>query len=129
MNLFVKSVSGVPEYEKSDVVIDNLGKCHLLKIDGLLVTKQTISFRVDLNPEQLKLWNEEEQSHPTVPRGSRAHLTVATARGVPAKVAGDDILDLRTCLQYFDFSRVFEFFHLGCCHELSLSSFRRARNA
>ncbi|GAV03678.1 hypothetical protein RvY_14070 [Ramazzottius varieornatus] len=85
---------GVPEYERSDIVQENLGKCHLLKILGLLITKQTISFRVELSAEQLQLWNQEETSHPTVARGSRAHITVATAKGIAAKVAGHDMLDL-----------------------------------
>jgi hypothetical protein len=87
-------LAGVRDYARSDVVRRNLDKEHQLEISGLLVTPRTISFRVKLNGKQLLLWNQEDWS--TLPRGSRAHITIVTAKGVQAMVAGLDTLKLGT---------------------------------
>ncbi|OQV16323.1 putative 2',3'-cyclic-nucleotide 3'-phosphodiesterase [Hypsibius exemplaris] len=86
---------GASEYDKSVVVQQNLGKHHGLEVLGLLVTPQTISFHVRLNEGQLRLWKQEENvKTPGLPPGSRAHLTVVTAKGIEAVQAGHDTLKL-----------------------------------
>lgn len=70
----------------------HLGKLHQLEVRGLLITARTVSLHVQLNEEQLKLWRQDEELSRGLPRGSRAHVTVATANGVEAVEAGRDTM-------------------------------------
>ncbi|XP_055355718.1 2',3'-cyclic-nucleotide 3'-phosphodiesterase-like isoform X2 [Paramacrobiotus metropolitanus] len=86
---------GVQTYATSDAVQKAMGKVFELEIVGLLITPQTVSFRVILDDEQLPLWNPEvDNKYAGLPVGSRAHITVQTADGVGAYVAGRDMMQL-----------------------------------
>lgn len=91
-NLTIYVLQGIKEYEERVPVQQNLGRLHHLEVIGFLITPGTISFRLQLSHEQLKLWNQEED--PEFISGSRAHITIQTARGVPSLVSGMDMIKL-----------------------------------
>ena len=66
------------------MVKDSYGSSTELSVVGLMVTPRTFGARVELTPEQLKLW----------PEGSRAHVTLGCAAQVEAVQTGLDLLEI-----------------------------------
>jgi 2',3'-cyclic-nucleotide 3'-phosphodiesterase len=96
-------------YAKDRNVIEAMGKMHELTIIGFTMTLNTVGARVLLSDEELLLWykdDDEFSPHSSVeygyntsftnslPRGSRAHMTLAFTQGVSAVQTGLDLLDL-----------------------------------
>ncbi|KAI4894995.1 hypothetical protein NFI96_032185, partial [Prochilodus magdalenae] len=96
--------AGSKEYAELQVVKDSYGSSTELSVVGLMVTPRTFGARVELTPEQLKLWPEgadkegvPEASLPDVealPVGSRAHVTLGCAAKVEAVQTGLDLLEI-----------------------------------
>lgn len=72
------------------------GKGFTLSISGLFVTTKTVGARVELSEQQLLLWPgdaDKLQATDSLPKGSRAHITLGCASGVEAVQTGMDLLE------------------------------------
>lgn len=72
------------------------GKGFTLSISGLFVTTKTVGARVELSEQQLLLWPgdaDKIQAADSLPKGSRAHITLGCASGVEAVQTGLDLLE------------------------------------
>lgn len=72
-------------------------KAFTLTISALFVTPKTAGAQVELSEQELQLWpNDVDKLSPTesLPRGSRAHITLGCADNVEAVQTGLDLLEI-----------------------------------
>ncbi|VDN41083.1 unnamed protein product [Dibothriocephalus latus] len=93
---------GAKEY--ADLLIVNealLGRVDTLSVLGLMVSKRTIGARLELESAMLPFWRQDDSARvegslggdwPSRPVGSRAHATLALAKGVEAVETGFDTM-------------------------------------
>ncbi|XP_007940330.1 2',3'-cyclic-nucleotide 3'-phosphodiesterase [Orycteropus afer afer] len=89
--------AGADEYAQQDVVKKSYGKAFKLVISALFVTPKTTGARVELSEQELPLWpNDVDRLSPSdsLPRGSRAHITLGCASEVEAVQTGLDLLEI-----------------------------------
>lgn len=93
---------GAKEYAENPAVKEFYGSTFELSLTALFVTPRTVGAQVSLTDEQLLLWpaDAEQQAASSVPaaaslpRGSRAHVTLGCAEGVEPVQTGLDLLDI-----------------------------------
>uniref|UniRef100_A0A8C5P441 2',3'-cyclic-nucleotide 3'-phosphodiesterase n=1 Tax=Jaculus jaculus TaxID=51337 RepID=A0A8C5P441_JACJA len=88
---------GAEEYAQQDVVKKSYCKAFTLSISALFVTPKTAGAQVVLSEQELLLWPSDVDKQPSsdgLPRGSRAHITLGCAAGVPPKQTGFDLLEI-----------------------------------
>ncbi|XP_012581592.1 PREDICTED: 2',3'-cyclic-nucleotide 3'-phosphodiesterase isoform X2 [Condylura cristata] len=88
---------GAEEYAHLDVVKKSYGKAFTLTVSALFVTPKTTGARVELSEQELPLWPSDADTLPpsdSLPRGSRAHITLGCGSGVEAVQTGFDLLDI-----------------------------------
>ena len=79
------------------VVKKSYGKAFTLTVTALFVTPKTAGARVELSEQELPLWpNDVDKLSPSdsLPRGSRAHITLGCAGDVEAVQTGIDLLEI-----------------------------------
>ncbi|XP_046530690.1 2',3'-cyclic-nucleotide 3'-phosphodiesterase isoform X1 [Equus quagga] len=89
--------AGAEEYAQQDAVKKAYGKAFMLTISALFVTPKTTGARVELSEQELLLWpNDVDKLSPSdsLPRGSRAHITLGCAADVEAVQTGIDLLEI-----------------------------------
>ncbi|XP_008569310.1 PREDICTED: 2',3'-cyclic-nucleotide 3'-phosphodiesterase [Galeopterus variegatus] len=89
--------TGADEYAQQDVVKKSYCKAFTLTISALFVTPKTTGARVELSEQELLLWpNDVDKLSLTesLPRGSRAHITLGCAADVEAVQTGIDLLEI-----------------------------------
>uniref|UniRef100_A0A8C9JAI0 2',3'-cyclic-nucleotide 3'-phosphodiesterase n=1 Tax=Panthera tigris altaica TaxID=74533 RepID=A0A8C9JAI0_PANTA len=89
--------AGAEEYAQQDVVKKSYGKAFTLTVTALFVTPKTAGARVELSEQELPLWpNDVDKLSPSdsLPRGSRAHITLGCAGDVEAVQTGIDLLEI-----------------------------------
>ncbi|XP_005875817.1 PREDICTED: 2',3'-cyclic-nucleotide 3'-phosphodiesterase isoform X1 [Myotis brandtii] len=89
--------AGAEEYAQQDVVKKSYSKAFTLTISALFVTPKTTGARVELSEQELPLWpNDVDKLSPSdsLPRGSRAHITLGCADDVEAVQTGIDLLEI-----------------------------------
>ncbi|KAF5918095.1 2',3'-cyclic-nucleotide 3'-phosphodiesterase isoform X2 [Diceros bicornis minor] len=89
--------TGADEYAQQDAVKKSYGKAFTLAVSALFVTPKTTGARVELSEQQLLLWpNDVDRLSPSdsLPRGSRAHITLGCAADVEAVQTGLDLLEI-----------------------------------
>uniref|UniRef100_A0A8C7WN67 2',3'-cyclic-nucleotide 3'-phosphodiesterase n=1 Tax=Oryzias sinensis TaxID=183150 RepID=A0A8C7WN67_9TELE len=95
-------VEGSKEYAQNPAVRSANGSVFELSLTALFVTPRTAGARVSLTEEQLLLWpadaEKEVESAVTaaasLPRGSRAHITLGCAEGTEPVQTGVDLLQI-----------------------------------
>ncbi|XP_033998618.1 2',3'-cyclic-nucleotide 3'-phosphodiesterase isoform X1 [Trematomus bernacchii] len=93
---------GAKEYAQNTTVKELYGSAFELSLSALFVTPRTVGARVSLTEEQLLLWPadaEEEAGSTSLPRGSRAHITLGCAEHVEPVQTGLDLLEILTLQQ------------------------------
>ncbi|XP_042692489.1 2',3'-cyclic-nucleotide 3'-phosphodiesterase isoform X1 [Centrocercus urophasianus] len=88
--------AGAEDYAQQEAVRASYGKGFTLSISGLFVTTKTVGARVELSEQQLLLWPgdaDKIQAADSLPKGSRAHITLGCASGVEAVQTGLDLLE------------------------------------
>ncbi|XP_010773764.1 2',3'-cyclic-nucleotide 3'-phosphodiesterase [Notothenia coriiceps] len=93
---------GAKEYAQNTAVKEFYGSAFELSLSALFVTPRTVGARVSLTEEQLLLWPadpEEEAGSTSLPRGSRAHITLGCAEHVEPVQTGLDLLEILTLQQ------------------------------
>lgn len=82
-------------------VTESYGSVSELSLSALFVTPRTVGARVSLTEEQLLLWPSDAEKEADVPpaasslpRGSRAHVTLGCAEGVEPVQTGLDLLEI-----------------------------------
>ncbi|RVE69792.1 hypothetical protein OJAV_G00081390 [Oryzias javanicus] len=96
------TVEGSKDYAQNTAVQKAYGSVSELSLTALFVTPRTVGARVSLTEEQLPLWpadaeKEAESVVPaaaSLPRGSRAHVTLGCAEGVEPVQTGFDLLQI-----------------------------------
>ncbi|KAF2361661.1 Cyclic nucleotide phosphodiesterase [Trinorchestia longiramus] len=53
---------GAQEYSQRPDVQQNMGKVDTLKVTDIMITPRTVGARVELSPEQLRLWGQSDES-------------------------------------------------------------------
>ncbi|XP_055984189.1 2',3'-cyclic-nucleotide 3'-phosphodiesterase isoform X2 [Sorex fumeus] len=89
--------TGADEYAQLDVVKKSYCKAFTLTISALFVTPKTTGARVELSEQELLLWpNDVDKLAPadSLPRGSRAHITLGCAGDWEAVQTGIDLLEI-----------------------------------
>ncbi|EFB20109.1 hypothetical protein PANDA_011143, partial [Ailuropoda melanoleuca] len=89
--------AGADEYAQQDVVKKSYCKAFTLTITALFVTPKTTGARVQLSEQELPLWpNDVDKLSPSdsLPRGSRAHITLGCAGDVEPVQTGIDLLEI-----------------------------------
>lgn len=89
--------TGADEYAQLDVVKKSYCKAFTLTISALFVTPKTTGARVELSEQELLLWpSDVDKLAPTdsLPRGSRAHITLGCAGDWEAVQTGIDLLEI-----------------------------------
>lgn len=89
--------TGAEEYAQQDVVRKSYSKAFTLTISALFVTPKTTGAQVELSEQELLLWpHDVDKLSPsdTLPRGSRAHITLGCADDVEAVQTGIDLLEI-----------------------------------
>ncbi|XP_061164864.1 2',3'-cyclic-nucleotide 3'-phosphodiesterase-like [Saccostrea echinata] len=94
------NIRGRLEYHNSNNVQEAYGKSFTIVMTGMIVTSSVVAIRIKLPSEEaLMLFDKpEENADGSFPnrfchqKGSSAHLTMATAEGVPAKHSNADLL-------------------------------------
>ncbi|XP_062569118.1 2',3'-cyclic-nucleotide 3'-phosphodiesterase-like isoform X2 [Saccostrea cucullata] len=94
------NIRGRLEYHNSSHVQEAYGKSFIVVMTGMIVTSSVVAIRIKLpSDEALLLYDKpEENADCSFPdrfchqKGSSAHLTMATAEGVPAKHSNADLL-------------------------------------
>ncbi|XP_054449625.1 2',3'-cyclic-nucleotide 3'-phosphodiesterase [Pteronotus mesoamericanus] len=89
--------AGAEEYAQQDVVKKSYCKAFTLTISALFVTPKTTGAQVELSEQELQLWpNDVDKLSPSdsLPRGSRAHITLGCADEVEAVQTGIDLLEI-----------------------------------
>ncbi|ELW54960.1 2',3'-cyclic-nucleotide 3'-phosphodiesterase, partial [Tupaia chinensis] len=89
--------AGADEYAQQEVVKKSYCKAFTLTISALFVTPKTAGARVELSEQELPLWpSDVDKVSPTdsLPRGSRAHITLGCAADVEPVQTGIDLLDI-----------------------------------
>lgn len=89
--------AGADEYAQQDVVKKSYCKAFTLTITALFVTPKTAGARVELSEQELPLWpNDVDKLSPSdsLPRGSRAHITLGCAGDVEPVQTGIDLLEI-----------------------------------
>ncbi|XP_075702568.1 2',3'-cyclic-nucleotide 3'-phosphodiesterase [Rhinoderma darwinii] len=90
-------VLGSEEYAHQEAVKKGYSKGYTLHISALFATPRTFGAQVELTADQLLLWplDAEKEVMPTdtLPRGSRAHVTLGTATEVQDVQTGIDLLE------------------------------------
>ncbi|KAM8818948.1 2',3'-cyclic-nucleotide 3'-phosphodiesterase [Rhynchonycteris naso] len=89
--------AGAEEYAQQDVVKKSYCKAFTLTISALFVTPKTTGAQVELSEQELPLWpNDVDRVSPSesLPRGSRAHITLGCAGDVEAVQTGIDLLEI-----------------------------------
>lgn len=79
------------------VVKKSYSKAFTLTISALFVTPKTTGAQVELSEQELPLWpNDVDKLSPSdsLPRGSRAHITLGCADDVEAVQTGIDLLEI-----------------------------------
>ncbi|XP_032091324.1 2',3'-cyclic-nucleotide 3'-phosphodiesterase [Thamnophis elegans] len=87
---------GADDYAQQDVVKTSYGKSFFLTISALFITPRTAGARVELSEQQMLLWpGDVDVLQPAVslPKGSRAHITLGCASGIEAVQTGLDLLE------------------------------------
>ncbi|XP_029429367.1 2',3'-cyclic-nucleotide 3'-phosphodiesterase isoform X2 [Rhinatrema bivittatum] len=88
---------GSEQYAKLEALKNAYGKAFSLTITALFVTPNTTGARVKLGEQELLLWppdaDKETPTSESLPKGSRAHVTLGCARGVEDKQTGLDLLE------------------------------------
>ncbi|XP_072163601.1 2',3'-cyclic-nucleotide 3'-phosphodiesterase-like [Diadema setosum] len=113
-------VAGTEDYVSKEPVRKAIGKALRVQVIGLLVTPQSLGFRLKLNQEDLTLWDEDDGASvdpaeggesaaisrtlddqciitpmsPTCGTGSRAHFSVMSGPGVQPVQTGLDLVRL-----------------------------------
>ncbi|XP_034076021.1 2',3'-cyclic-nucleotide 3'-phosphodiesterase [Gymnodraco acuticeps] len=93
---------GAKEYAQNTTVKEFYGSAFELSLSALFVTPRTVGARVSLTEEQLLLWPadpKEEAGSTSLPRGSRAHITLGCAEHVEPVQTGLDLLEILTLQQ------------------------------
>uniref|UniRef100_A0A1A7XGU5 2',3'-cyclic-nucleotide 3'-phosphodiesterase n=1 Tax=Iconisemion striatum TaxID=60296 RepID=A0A1A7XGU5_9TELE len=88
---------GAKEYSQIPAVKKSYGSVFELSLAALFVTPRTVGAKVVLTEEQLLLWPAEEETQAesaSLPRGSRAHITLACAEGIEPVQTGLDLLQI-----------------------------------
>ncbi|XP_041673468.1 fibrous sheath CABYR-binding protein [Cheilinus undulatus] len=110
---------GAKEYADNQAVKDLYGTVSELSLSALFVTPRTVGARVSLTEEQLMLWPadaEKEADVPaaaSLPRGSRAHVTLGCAEGVEPVQTGLDLLEILALQQEGQQGELVEEMELG----------------
>uniref|UniRef100_UPI0037E93A72 titin n=1 Tax=Semicossyphus pulcher TaxID=241346 RepID=UPI0037E93A72 len=110
---------GAKEYAENQAVSDLYGSVSELSLSALFVTPRTFGARVSLTEEQLLLWPadaEKEADVPaaaSLPRGSRAHVTLGCAEGVKPVQTGLDLLEILALQQEGQQGEIVEEMELG----------------
>ncbi|XP_066220271.1 2',3'-cyclic-nucleotide 3'-phosphodiesterase isoform X2 [Saccopteryx leptura] len=89
--------AGAEEYAQQEVVKKSYCKAFTLTISALFVTPKTTGAQVELSEQELPLWpNDVDRLSPSdsLPRGSRAHITLGCAGDVEAVQTGIDLLEI-----------------------------------
>jgi len=89
--------AGADEYAQQDVVKKSYCKAFTLTVTALFVTPKTTGARVELSEQELPLWpNDVDKLSPSdsLPRGSRAHITLGCAGDVEPVQTGIDLLEI-----------------------------------
>ncbi|XP_036985671.2 2',3'-cyclic-nucleotide 3'-phosphodiesterase isoform X3 [Artibeus jamaicensis] len=89
--------AGAEEYIQQDMVRKSYSKAFTLTICALFVTPKTTGAQVELSEQELLLWpNDVDKLSPSdsLPRGSRAHITLGCADEVEAVQTGIDLLEI-----------------------------------
>ncbi|XP_053120967.1 2',3'-cyclic-nucleotide 3'-phosphodiesterase [Hemicordylus capensis] len=87
---------GSDDYAQQEVVKSSYGKAFFLTISALFITPRTAGARVELSEQQMLLWPSDVdviQPGGTLPKGSRAHVTLGCASGIEAVQTGIDLLE------------------------------------
>ncbi|XP_033026228.1 2',3'-cyclic-nucleotide 3'-phosphodiesterase [Lacerta agilis] len=87
---------GSDDYAQQEAVKSSYGKAFFLTISALFITPRTAGARVELSDQQMLLWpGDVDVLQPAVslPKGSRAHITLGCASGVEAVQTGIDLLE------------------------------------
>lgn len=88
---------GSDDYAQQEVVKSSYGKAFFLTITALFITPKTAGARVELSEQQILLWPGDVdviQPGGSLPKGSRAHITLGCASGIEAVQTGIDLLEL-----------------------------------
>ncbi|KAM9394134.1 2',3'-cyclic-nucleotide 3'-phosphodiesterase [Pholidichthys leucotaenia] len=92
---------GAKEYAEKPAVKTFYGAIFELSLTALFVTPRTVGAQVSLSEEQLSVWPADEKraessaaATPSLPLGSRAHITLGCAEGVEPVQTGLDLLDI-----------------------------------
>ncbi|KAK1877379.1 2'3'-cyclic-nucleotide 3'-phosphodiesterase [Dissostichus eleginoides] len=107
---------GAKEYAQNTTVKEFYGSAFELSLSALFVTPRTVGARVSLTEEQLLLWPadpEEEAGSTSLPRGSRAHITLGCAEHVEPVQTGLDLLEIETLQQEHQQGEPIEEMELG----------------
>ncbi|XP_060921345.1 uncharacterized protein cnp isoform X2 [Labrus mixtus] len=110
---------GAKEYAENQAVSDLYGSVSELSLSALFVTPRTVGARVSLTEEQLVLWPadaEKEADVPaaaSLPRGSRAHITLGCSEGVEPVQTGVDLLEILALQQEGQQGELVEEMELG----------------
>ncbi|XP_044152582.1 2',3'-cyclic-nucleotide 3'-phosphodiesterase-like [Bufo gargarizans] len=90
-------IVGSEEYAQQEAVKKAYSKGYTLHLSALFVTPRTVGAQVELTADQLLLWpsdaEKEVMPKDTLPRGSRAHITLGTAADVQDVQTGIDLLE------------------------------------
>ncbi|XP_077171432.1 2',3'-cyclic-nucleotide 3'-phosphodiesterase isoform X1 [Paroedura picta] len=87
---------GSEDYAQQEAVKSSYGKGFFLTISALFITPRTAGARVELSEQQLLLWPGDVDVIPpagSLPKGSRAHVTLGCASGIEAVQTGLDLLE------------------------------------
>ncbi|XP_029293465.1 2',3'-cyclic-nucleotide 3'-phosphodiesterase [Cottoperca gobio] len=107
---------GAKEYVQNPTVKDLYGSAFELSLSALFVTPRTVGARVSLTEEQLLLWPadaEKESESASLPRGSRAHITLGCAENVEPVQTGVDLLEILALQQEGQRGELIEEMELG----------------
>ncbi|XP_042361382.1 2',3'-cyclic-nucleotide 3'-phosphodiesterase [Plectropomus leopardus] len=107
---------GSKEYAQTQAVQDLYGSVFELSLSALFVTPRTVGARVSLSEEQLLLWPadaEKQAGSPSLPPGSRAHVTLGCAEGVEPVQTGLDLLEILALQQEGQQGELIEEMELG----------------
>ncbi|XP_074553304.1 uncharacterized protein cnp [Halichoeres trimaculatus] len=110
---------GAKEYAENPAVKESYGSVSELSLTALFVTPRTVGARVSLTEQQLLLWPsdaEKEAGVPaaaSLPRGSRAHVTLGCAEGVEPVQTGLDLLEILALQQESQQGELVEEMELG----------------
>ncbi|XP_066483285.1 2',3'-cyclic-nucleotide 3'-phosphodiesterase [Tiliqua scincoides] len=87
---------GSDDYAQQEAVKSSYGKAFFLTISALFITPRTAGARVELSEQQMLLWPGDVdviQPGGSLPKGSRAHVTLGCASGIEAVQTGIDLLE------------------------------------